>query len=208
MRCQCGTEKKFRVSDIIDGTKKCPSCASKENAAKTPPEARRDRAIKASQAALEVNIKRLESDPLRMRFGYEQLELVSKIGIGAKGRCTNKNNAAYLNYGGRGIEFRFPTIRSFAEWVLINLGPRPSGAHSIDRIDNNAHYEPGNLRWATNVEQARNKRAYKRTVKGERIRELQKQRPDLTYETLRTWINQGRSDDEILQKVKYARTGV
>jgi hypothetical protein len=208
MRCQCGIEKRFRVSDLIAGTKKCLSCSSKERAAKMSPEIRLELAIKGSQAALKVNKQKLESDPLRAQFGYEQLELVSQIGVGAKGRCVNKNNAAYPNYGGRGIEFRFPTIRTFVEWVLQNLGPRPSSAHSIDRIDNNAHYEPGNLRWATNTEQARNKRMHKRTAQGERIRSLQAQRPDLTYETIRIWIKQGAADDEILQRVKYARTSI
>ena len=208
MRCQCGTEKRFRVSDLIAGTKKCLPCSSKERAAKKTPEMRRAFAVKGSQAALKANTQKLESDPLRAQFGHAQLELISKIGISAKGRCTNKNNAAYANYGGRSIEFKFPTIRAFAEWILQNLGPRPNSAYSIDRIDNNAHYEPGNLRWATRTEQARNKRMYKRTAQGERIRSLQVQRPDLTYETLRIWIKQGASDDEILQRVKYARPGI
>lgn len=91
---------------------------------------------------------------------------------------------------------------------MDNLGPRPTEHHSVDRIDNSRGYEPGNLRWATRGEQARNKRAYKRTQNGERIRRLHAERPDLTYETIRAWITQGRADTEILEGVKYARPGI
>jgi len=71
----------------------------------------------------------------------------------AKGRCSSN----HPRYGGRGIEFRF---KSFAEF-FAELGPRPSPEHSIDRLDNDGHYEPGNVRWATRKEQARNKPAAK-----------------------------------------------
>lgn len=56
------------------------------------------------------------------------------------------------------------------------------------------------------AEQARNKRAYKRTKNGEHIRKLKAQRPDLTYETLRLWIMHGLTNNEILNRRKYART--
>jgi hypothetical protein len=71
----------------------------------------------------------------------------------AKDRCTNPDAQAYRNYGKRGIEFRF---KNFAEFIA-HIGPRPTG-RSLDRIDNNGHYEIGNVRWATREEQAQNKR--------------------------------------------------
>ena len=72
-------------------------------------------------------------------------------------RCENTNSPDYPEYGGRGIRIADEWRRDFAAF-LAHVGPRPTAAHSIDRIDNNRGYEPGNVRWATPVEQARNTR--------------------------------------------------
>lgn len=71
----------------------------------------------------------------------------------AKQRCTNPKRPNYYRYGGRGIEFRFKSFKHF----LDVLGPRPSAKFSLDRIDPDGHYEPGNVRWATMSVQQRNK---------------------------------------------------
>lgn len=72
----------------------------------------------------------------------------------AKGRCRNPKDAAYASYGGRGIQFRFNSFEEF----LDTLGTRPAPEYSLDRIDVNGHYEPGNVRWATRQTQSRNRR--------------------------------------------------
>ena len=86
------------------------------------------------------------------------------IYMGAKTRCRNPNSPGYVDYGGRGIEFRFKSFQHF----LIVMGRRPSPQHSLDRFpDNNGHYEPGNVRWATSFEQTRNSRRNKYLTLGD-----------------------------------------
>lgn len=81
---------------------------------------------------------------------------------GAKNRCESSKCPTFAYYGGRGIEFRF---NSFIEF-LAEIGERPSMSHTIERINNNGHYEKGNVRWATKKEQARNTRRNRLLVVG------------------------------------------
>ena len=78
----------------------------------------------------------------------------------AKDRCTNPRNRRYYDYGGRGIEFRFQTPTGMAIWVQEHLGLHPE--RQLDRIDNNGHYEPGNLRYVTASENQQNTRRQRR----------------------------------------------
>ena len=81
-------------------------------------------------------------------------------------RVLNPNNPYFHNYGGRGIKVD-PQVMSFPGFLAI-VGDRPSPQHQLDRKDNNGNYEPGNLRWATKKEQARNQRKNRLlTVNGE-----------------------------------------
>jgi len=91
-----------------------------------------------------------------------------RIWGGIKTRCTNKNSPDYDRYGGRGVTMCDEWLGNF-EAFLNHLGPRPSKQHSIDRIDNDKGYEPGNVRWATTKEQARNRRNSTYVTDGMRV---------------------------------------
>lgn len=78
-----------------------------------------------------------------------------------KSRCYKKTNSAYHNYGGRGIEVCERWRESFENFIS-DMGRRPSAFHSIDRINNNGNYEPGNCHWSTGVAQGNNKRNNRR----------------------------------------------
>jgi len=72
-------------------------------------------------------------------------------------RCHNPNNPDFRIYGARGIVVCAEWRADFAAF-FAHVGPRPSSKHSLDRIDVNGNYEPGNVRWATATEQALNRR--------------------------------------------------
>jgi hypothetical protein len=78
-------------------------------------------------------------------------------------RCHNQNVPGFKDYGGRGIQL-YPAwtraengFAAFLGYMLRAHGPRPEG-YSVDRIDNDGHYWPGNVRWASAVIQCRNQR--------------------------------------------------
>lgn len=74
-----------------------------------------------------------------------------------KSRCENPNIPRYVDYGGRGISVCSSWRDSF-EQFFTDMGPKPSGKHSIDRIDVNGNYCKENCRWATASVQNKNKR--------------------------------------------------
>lgn len=77
----------------------------------------------------------------------------------ARTRCLNPNDEHWSDYGGRGIKFLFTSFEQF----FAELGPRPQGK-TLDRINNDSNYEPGNVRWATAEEQNANRRSRKKAA--------------------------------------------
>lgn len=74
------------------------------------------------------------------------------------GRCYNKNNKRYHDYGGRGITVS-EDWRLSKNNFLNDMGKRPTNKHSLDRIDNDKGYSKENCRWATIKQQSKNKRS-------------------------------------------------
>jgi len=81
-----------------------------------------------------------------------------------KRRCYDPGiGDAYKRYGARGIRVCDRWLASL-EAFIEDMGPRPSLAHTLDRLDSNGHYEPGNCRWAITPEQSLNKRTTRMVV--------------------------------------------
>lgn len=82
-----------------------------------------------------------------------------------KSRCRNEKQPGYENYGGRGITYceRWKHFANFA----ADVGMPPFPGASIDRIDTNGNYEPGNIQWADRQQQARNRRKFRSNRSGE-----------------------------------------
>jgi hypothetical protein len=76
--------------------------------------------------------------------------------IAMKSRCTNPKTKDYIYYGARGIKVCDRWLHSFPNF-LEDMGEKPKNM-TIDRINNNCNYEPGNCKWSTMKEQALNKR--------------------------------------------------
>ena len=118
-----------------------------------------------------------------------------------KGRCLNPNNGAYRHYGGRGITVCERWLGSYQSF-LDDMGRRPSRAHSLERIDNNGNYEPGNCRWATRREQARNtRRALRISALGKTLNIVDwGHETGIHWATIRTRIENGWSPDRAVSE--------
>jgi hypothetical protein len=146
---------------------------------------------------------RLELSSARaMRHGHATGKGISpefRVWTGAKTRCFNDRAPSWPRYGGRGITMCDRWRDSFAAF-LADMGERPSPDHSLDRIDNDGPYSPGNCRWATREQQGGNKRN-SRTIEhgGERLSlHAWSKRVGVKYSTILWRADNGWSEQEIL----------
>jgi hypothetical protein len=115
-------------------------------------------------------------------------------------RCRNPHSQDYERYGGRGIVIceRWNKFENF----LADMGPRPSG-HSIDRVNNDGNYEPGNCRWATNTQQIRNQSTNRIVTLHGRSQSVAAwaEECDIKADTVRHRLDRGLSAEQALEIV-------
>jgi hypothetical protein len=129
--CDCGTRCHANVNQLNRGTKKSCGCLKRET---------------------KSNL--IHGQAMSREFA---------IWSGMLSRCYNPRRACYPGYGGRGVavcdRWRFGEGgKNGFECFFEDMGRSPSAKHSVDRVNCNGNYEPGNVRWATQLEQVNNRR--------------------------------------------------
>ena len=147
LRCDCGNEYETTLSNLRGTRRSAKSCGC----------------LAAEQAR--ANIRRAHEKQRTHGLTEHPLYVTWNA---MRSRCENRNHHAYPDYGGRGIEvcpeWHDPAV--FIADIEREIGPRPPGM-TLNRIDNNGNYEPGNVEWADRGRQTANRR---------RLRELEAER--------------------------------
>jgi hypothetical protein len=121
-------------------------------------------------------------------------------------RCNNPKDKAFKYYGAKGVKVCDRWVQSFDDFC-VDMGPRPSLDHSLDRINVFGDYEPSNCKWSNRIEQANNKRVHKRVdFFGEMLtaREIA-DRTGVAAKTVKSRIDQRMSAEKIASKSTHIR---
>lgn len=170
--CDCGNNVNASRSRLMSGHTRSCGCIKREVAA--------------------ANVKKLS-----LKHGLYETR-VFKVWSSMIERCGNPSHPAYSQYGGRGITVCNRWLSS-VERFLEDMGHPPDGL-SIDRIDNDGNYEPGNCRWASRKEQSRNRRTNRIIeFRGERLCLMEwAERLGISFQTLRHRFLRGWSVEDAL----------
>ena len=129
--CECGKRVVVKAADVLSGSTTSCSCLQK---------------------TLLTTRNKQSTDPWRRAHQREYSSYIS-----ARRRCLDPTDKDYYRYGAVGITFNSAWAKSFRKFCA-DVGDRPEGT-TLDRIDTTKGYEPGNVRWATPVKQAENRRS-------------------------------------------------
>lgn len=131
-RCSCGTERRVRASNLVQGLSRSCGCLHDE------------------QSAANGRANRTH--------GLSRTPIYT-VWVCMMTRCTNPEAFEYQYYGARGITVHSPwhDVVVFAREVEAEIGLLPQGM-TLDRVNNDGNYEPGNIRWASRLDQARHRR--------------------------------------------------
>lgn len=128
LRCDCGETIRLSPRTVTTGRKfQCASCD-----------------------------KWSRKSPARQLLGNTKYESAYNRGKKARQRCEQEKNLSFSRYGGRGIRFNFESVEDYVNTVAPFMMSR-SIEHQVDRIDNDGHYEQGNLRMASRTQNTRNR---------------------------------------------------
>lgn len=145
-RCDCGAQKEILAGKLTCGNTRSCGCLRREVCA--------ERARERNEKNVKHGLTRVGT---RHPLYWTWTSMLR--------RCQVPTRKDYKNYGGRGIRVckRWEEFDLYLADVMAEIGPKPGSEYSIDRIDNEGNYEPGNIRWATPKQQVNNRRVSKKS---------------------------------------------